>query len=261
MAEKLPVFATVVEAYRVLVNHLDRVASYVWLTTLLFAATDYLLVRMVAAGQLAGGKATGHAPLLLAGSAVGVATMILGVPVATCTHRLVLLGRRARTGVALHHEEWGYLWTAVKLLPRCLLAGLVAFLPVVAAVVVLLSRHMAPALVTVIVTPLQILAAIGMAMFLTRYQLALPAVAIGRRLAFGQSARLLQGNVLRLFFAVFWASLPFYVVHALLGFLAAPGGIPIHLLQGMASSAAVVLWAICLSIAYRRLADDGEQEQ
>lgn len=254
LAEKLPIFPTVLEAYGWLLRNSNRVGAYAWLATLLIAASDFAMLHRAEAAQL---KAVYGGALLTVLVAVVQAVQTLAfIPVVTSTHRLILQGRHGRTGVGYRREEWAFLWTGAKLIPRSLLAWVAAFLPVGAVYALLMVRHVAKPTMLLVCGPLAAVAALAAAAFLMRYQMAFPAAALGGKLTFGDSARLLKGNGFRLFAAVVICTVPCSVLRFLLGLLIDRAGVPILLLQAMASVALAVVCAACVSFAYRRFVNE-----
>lgn len=251
MAEKLPVVATIVDAFAVLRLLTPAIARFGWLT-LVVVTGQFILVNLVMSAH---GDEPQPGPLAVA----LLITILLGfcnLPVLTSVHRLVLQGDAARAGLTLRREEWLFLWSGFRMLPMLLLVAVpigLMFGLLTAAIVVAMKDSGVPA--AIVLVPLRLMVAAGIVAFACRYLLIFPAAAIGRQLTLGEAAALLKGNVLRLCLILipvwFIGWLPQVFLRFLVDVLPLTGA----LLGACCSTVSTILFAVTLSLVFRRLTD------
>lgn len=251
MAEKLPVMATVVDAFATLRVLAPSISRFGWLTLVVMTG-QFILINLTVTAQ---GDMPEPGPLIVA----LLFTIVLGfvnLPVMTSVHRLVLQGQGARAGLTLGREEWLFFWSGFRMLPMLLLVAVPIglMLGIVTAMInIAMKDSMVP--VAIMLFPLRLAVAAGVIAFACRYFLIFPAAAIGRRLSLGDAAGLLNGNVLRLCLILvpvwFIGWLPQVVLGVLIDVLPLTGA----LLGACCSTVSTLLFAVTLSLVYRRLAN------
>jgi hypothetical protein len=203
----LPIWASIVAAYRLVGWHLTDLIRGGWLAGLLMlVAIGLLAVTMALAGQgppRAGIGAGGAMSLI----ALGLATYLLMVSVAVRWYRVLLLGEVPRMGIVPGRREFRYIGYS-------LVAGLLATLPAFGAfLLAALVYRGAGAVVAVLL----IMAGLGITAWLAMRYLVTGMLASVDRVGnlLGASWQLMQGLAWRGFWAVILTALPVIVVNAL----------------------------------------------
>jgi hypothetical protein len=250
MSEKLPIVATVTESVAALRHLAPSIARFGWLT-LVVMTVQFIVVNAEMAAER---ETPGLGPLVIA-LLIAFVLGIVNLPVITSVHRLVLQGPGARAGLALRREEWLFFWSGVRLVPMLLLVALPAGLALgIASAALAMGLRDSGFPAVLIVFPLQLLVAAGIAAFACRYLLIFPAAAIGLTLKLGDAASLLDGNVLRLCLVLVpvWITgwLPQFILRAATNILPLTGA----LLGACCSTISTMLFAVTLSVVFRRLA-------
>lgn len=250
MPEKLPVVATIVETISTLRLLTSAIARFGWLTLVAMTA-QFILADVVLANE----SDKSSSDLMIVGFLCAILGL-LNLPVITSVHRLVLHGAHARTGLALRREEGLFLWAGLRMVPVLLMVaiaiGLVfGFLSGIISVA--MKESALPA--AIVLGPLQAAEAALITLFSCRYFLIFPAAAVGRTLKLGDAAALLNGNVLRLcaILVPVWVTgwLPQLIAHILADSLPLTGA----LLGACFGTISTMLFAVSLSLVFRRLSD------
>ncbi len=250
MAEKLPVVATVVEALATLRFLMPAISRFGWLTLVAMTGQFLLVDGMAAAPDDA--PQPGRLILAL------LVTIVLGfvnLPVMTSVHRLVLQGPGARAGLTLRREEWLFFWSGFRMLPMLLLVAVpIGLLLGFSATVIAVVMKDSPGSSVIVLFFLRLLAVAGIMVFSCRYFLIFPAAAIGRKLTLGDAAGLLKGNVLRLCLILIPVWFSGWLPQVLLRFLVDTLPLTGALLAACCSTVSTILFAVTLSLVFRRLA-------
>jgi hypothetical protein len=256
MTEKLPVIATVVDACSTLRFLTPAIARFGWLTVVTMTA-QFLLANLLSP---AAGDMSSFDLVIIAFLSAFLG--LINLPVITSIHRLVLQGAGARAGFAVRREEWQFLWSGFRMLPLLVVMALVigvAFSLLSAAIA---SAMKNPALSEVdILAPLQILEAVAITFFASRYFLLFPAAAIGKPLKLRDAAKLLKGNVMRLCVILLPVWITGWLPQLIQRVLAASLPLTSALLGACSSTVSTMLFAVTLSLVFRHLVDGAARDE
>lgn len=206
---KLPVIATVVEAYRLFFANLAVYARLIWFPAIvLFTASVYARNYLPTAYE----ESADALPILIGTLLEIVAWTVVTVPAMTAWSRLVVLGRDnadTRLSFSIRAAEWRYLYREILLLLAVVMLGIALFIAALLAGCALfphcnmdeLAEMAAPFMNAFLVLVLLCFA---------RLTLVFPAVAVGRVATFGDSWRLAKGNGFRLALLMLIVLLPTY---------------------------------------------------
>ena len=187
MSEKLPVFATVGEAFHCLRKYNLRIMPYMAAVMAVFGVGWAAFSTIVLQGDTS--RSTGSQSPLMAffGFLLNVAFFVALLPVITSFQRLVLQGSGARVGFAYRREEWMEVRAVGRLIA-------VSFLGAFAIMVFLgLVGVLAPWVPPLVSPPLLFVCVI----ICVRWTLVMPAAAVGEHLTLGAAYGLVKGNFWR----------------------------------------------------------------
>lgn len=200
MSEKLPVFATVGEAFRCTRKYSLRMLPYmvavgvIWIAVgigvFLIVTTSFIFQKGIPTPSHALNPFMPFIPFF--GILVEVGLFAALLPVITSFQRLVLQGSDARVGFAYRREEWLVVGAVVKLILAYFL-GIICITVVIALIGAMAVRIKALWLIALLGAPLFFVCLIAY----SRLLLMLPAAAVGDRLSLKAVYRLTKGNLWR----------------------------------------------------------------
>lgn len=247
MAEKLPVFATIGEALRLLRQEGYRVLLLGAVVALATTVQQALVVKL---GLNAPHPDISQLAYLLL---MGLVSFAFYLPLVTGAHRIVLQGEQGRTGWGLHREEWLYVLSSFRLMGPFLAVALIVFVLSLILGAMAIPLHADQATFMMAMGTVSIFFVSGIWFLICRYMLIFPAAAIGEKLSLRRSSELLKGNTWRFFWLISLVSIATSLINAALVLLG-PG---LWLLQatviGIVYSLDAILVAFLLSLTYRRL--------
>lgn len=198
MSEKLPVFATVGEAFRCTRKYSLRMLPYmvavgvIWIaigiSVFLIVTTSIVFQKGMPTPSDAFTPFMPFIPFF--GFLVEVGLFAVLLPVITSFQRLVLQGSDARVGFAYRREEWLTVGAVLRLILAYIL-GMIGMTVVIALIGALAAAIKALWLIALVGVPLFFIC------FITylRLILMLPAAAVGDRLSLKAAYRLTRGNI------------------------------------------------------------------
>jgi hypothetical protein len=248
MPEKLPVFATIGEAFELLEANGRRLL----LPGVLIALLGTVEQGMISTMGL--GSAHPETARFLYLVPVMLLYFVFSLPFLTSAHRSVLQGERGRTGLGFDHEEWLFFLSMLRLIGVALLIGVILAVIIGVITAILIAGNTGQTAALSAVSGITIVMYAAMGLVVCRYMLILPAAAIGEWLTLGAAGRLLKGNLWRLFFAlaIIWVAAS--LVRLIAALLGSDLWIVQAILLGVVYAISTALTAFILSLAYRRLA-------
>jgi hypothetical protein len=212
----LPVWATVRRAYSSYFHHLVDALRATWLWLILVAPLSavgtwqQLSLSASAAANLERGapaEITRSTAMTLLASVSSILFLLAGASIAVAWHRLIILDEGP--GVGGRNIATKALWRYIDM---ALVLVLIAFLPAAAVLLYFLwpvgGRPSAPPEFLLVMLPVSVLYVAGIAIAL-RLVLLLPARAIGNtRLSFSQTWNQTRGNIWRLFWGLWFTTVP-----------------------------------------------------
>lgn len=260
MSEKLPVFATLGEAFRCLRGHWRRILPHVVALVIILLAVVVVAV-MMGAGAFLLGKMNNAAMHPTMAFSVVMPVLMLGFgiaifPVSNSLYRIVVQGEEARFGFGYGREEWMSLWAMLRLWAGMVGIFLLLAIPVGSVMVVIVrtigENNLTRAIPKLLVIPFFLI------MF--RLLLVLPAAANGVTLTLRQSFRATKGNSWRLITVVFLGSIPFSIVQKLLPLILGTGIVVVFLVAAL-SLLSWIFNAIVIGLVYKHFSSQPKEPQ
>jgi len=253
MTEKLPVFATVAEAFRCLRQNASCIFPYVGALIVVMVATVVIAV-MTGAGALLLGRFSGFqtAPKLAMVLGVGGAMLVCGVvslPIVTSLQRLVLQGPGARFGFAYGREEWMTLWAAIRLMAACFAAMFVCAIPLIIVLIAFKGLSQTYGLAGM-ATTVFVLLILPVILLQFRLYLVVPAAANGLRLTLRQSFEMTRDNSWRMFGIYVLPGLFFSLLEQVVKYSLKPGFLAAILAMLVMLSSGII-HSLVIAIAFR----------